>query len=88
MTQLLEKILIEVDKLPLEKQDFIATIILEELEDEQRWDKAFAESQDLLAKLAEEARADIKAGRVKKWKLMSCELISNRRFYCMFSAVV
>lgn len=66
MTQLLEKVLSEVYKLPAEKQDFIATIILEELEDERRWDKAFAESQDLLAKLAEEARADIKAGRVKK----------------------
>lgn len=66
MTQLLEKVLIEVYKLPPEKQDFIATIILEELEDERKWDKTFAESQDLLAKLAEEARTDIKAGRVKK----------------------
>ncbi len=66
MTQLLEKALIEVYKLPPELQDFIAAIILEELEDERRWDKTFAESQDLLAKLAEEAQADIKAGRVKK----------------------
>ena len=66
MTKLLEKVLSEVYKLPAEKQDFIAAIILEELEDERRWDKAFAESQDLLAKLAETARADIKAGRVKK----------------------
>lgn len=66
MTQLLEKVLTEVYKLPPEKQDFIATVILEELEDERKWDKAFAESQDLLAKLAEKARADIKAGRVKK----------------------
>lgn len=66
MTQLLEKALIEVYKLPPELQDFIAAIILEELEDERRWDKTFAESQDLLAKLAEETRADIKAGRVKQ----------------------
>lgn len=66
MTQLLEKALDEVYKLPPEQQDFIATIILEELKDERRWDKTFAESQDLLAKLAEEARADIKAGRVKQ----------------------
>ncbi len=66
MTQLLEKALTEVYKLPPEKQDVIAAIILEELEDEQRWDKAFAESQDLLAKLAQKVRADIKAGRVKK----------------------
>ncbi len=66
MTQLLEKALNEVYKLPPEQQDFIATIILEELEDERRWDKTFAESQDLLAKLAEEARAEIKSGRVKQ----------------------
>ncbi len=66
MTQLLEKVLTEVYKLPPEKQNFIAAIILEELEDERKWDKTFAESQDLLAKLAEEARDDIKAGRVKK----------------------
>lgn len=66
MTKLLEKVLSEVYKLPAEKQDFIASIILEELEDERRWDKTFAESQDQLAKLAQKVRADIKAGRVKK----------------------
>ncbi len=65
MTHLLEKALNEVYKLPPEQQDFIAAIILEELEDERRWDKTFAESQDLLAKLAEEARDEIKAGRVR-----------------------
>ena len=66
MTQLLEKALIAVHKLPPEQQNFIATVILEELEAERRWDKSFAESQDLLAKLAEEARDEIKAGRIKK----------------------
>ena len=66
MTQLLEKALTEVYKLPPEKQDVIAAVILEELEDEQRWDDAFAASQDKLSKLAEKVRADIKAGRVKK----------------------
>ena len=66
MTQLLEKALTEVYKLPPEKQDAIATMILEELEDEQRWDKAFAESQDKLAQLVRKVCADIKAGRTKK----------------------
>lgn len=66
MTQLLEKVLIEVYKLPPEQQDAIAAMILEELEDEQRWDKTFAESQDKLELLAQKVRADIKAGRVKK----------------------
>ncbi len=66
MTQLLEKVLTEIYKLPPERQDAIASIILEELEDERRWDKTFAESQDQLTKLAQKVRADIKAGRVKK----------------------
>ncbi len=65
MTQLLEKVLIEVYKLPPEKQDAIAAVILEELEDERLWDKAFAESQDKLAELARKVRADIKAGRIR-----------------------
>ncbi len=66
MTQLLEKALTEVYKLPLEKQDAIAAVILEELEDDQRWEAAFTTSQDKLAKLAQKVRADIKAGRIKK----------------------
>ena len=41
-------------------------IILEELADEERWSAAFAESQDQLAKLAEKARQDIKAGRFQE----------------------
>ena len=65
MTLLLEKVLTEVYKLPPEKQDAIAAVILEELEDEQLWDKAFAESQDKLAQLARKVRADIKAGRIR-----------------------
>ena len=66
MTQLLEKALTEVYKLPPEKQDAIAALILEELEDERLWDKAFAESQDKLALLARKVRADIKADHIKK----------------------
>lgn len=66
MTRLLEKVLTEVYKLPPEKQNTIAAMILEELEDERLWDKAFAESQDKLSQLARKVRADIKADSVKK----------------------
>ena len=45
MTQLLEEVLTEVHKLPPEKQDAIAAVILEELEDTRLWDKAFFESE-------------------------------------------
>ena len=66
MTQLLEKVLCEVYKLPPEQPDAIAVIIYEELEDERRWDKFLQNRQDQLSKLVEKVRVDIKAGRVKK----------------------
>ena len=66
MTPLLERALSEIYKLSPEEQDAIAAVILEELEDEQRWNKAFAESQDKLAQLAHKVRADIKAGHSQK----------------------
>ena len=66
MTQLLEKALAEIAKLAPEAQDAIAALILEELEDEQRWDAAFAASQSQLTKLAEKVRDDIRADRVRK----------------------
>ena len=58
--------LAEVYKLPPEKQNTIAAVILEELEDERLWDKTFAESQDKLAQLARKVRADIKVDHMKK----------------------
>ena len=66
MTPLLEQALSEVGKLPVTEQDAIAALILEELADEQRWDEAFARSQEPLARLAAKAREDIRAGRVQR----------------------
>jgi hypothetical protein len=66
MTTLLDQAIAEVQKLPPDQQDAIATVILEELEDEQRWNRAFDQSQDALARLAAKTRADIRAGRIKK----------------------
>ena len=65
MTKLLGKALQEVEKLPASEQDAMAAIVLEELASEQRWAESFARSQDKLAKLAEEALAEYKAGRTK-----------------------
>ena len=65
MTQLLEKALGEVAKLPESEQDAVAAMLLEELASEQRWSESFAKSQDLLAKLAEKALAEHAAGRTK-----------------------
>jgi DNA-binding transcriptional regulator YdaS (Cro superfamily) len=63
MTTLLEQALAEVQKLSPEEQDAIASLILEELADETKWSHKFAQTQDTLARLADKARADIRAGR-------------------------
>lgn len=43
-----------------------AMMILEELEDERRWDESFARSPELLAKLAAEAMAKHRAGKTSE----------------------
>jgi aspartate/glutamate racemase len=65
VTQLLEKALAEIHKLSESQQDALASMILEELADERLWEESFARSQDQMAKLAEKARQDIRAGRVR-----------------------
>lgn len=65
MTQLLEKALSEVAKLPASEQDALAAILLDELASEQHWSESFAKSQDVLAKLAEEALAEHDSGQTK-----------------------
>lgn len=65
MTMLLDKAIAAVQQLPPETQDAIATLILEELADDQKWDAAFAQSQDVLTKLAAKARADIRSGKTR-----------------------
>ncbi len=66
MTELLEQAIAQLKTLPANDQDEIAAIILEELEDEVRWDSTFAKSQDVLAKLAAEAMAEYRAGKTQE----------------------
>lgn len=65
MTQLLERAIEEIQRLSTSEQDAIAAVILDELDDEKRWDEAFARSQDQLGRLAAKVRADIRAGKVR-----------------------
>jgi hypothetical protein len=65
MTTLLEQVIAEVKKRPATEQNAIAALILEELEEEARWDESFEKSQDVLAKLAEEALAEDQAGKTQ-----------------------
>lgn len=57
MTELLKQAIKKIENLSDEEQNAIATIILEELEDEMKWEQSFASSHDLLADLAAEAMA-------------------------------
>jgi len=66
MTELLERTIARLKSLPASQQDTIAAMILEELEDEVEWDATFANSQDLLAKLATEAMAEYRAGKTQE----------------------
>jgi hypothetical protein len=66
MTELLEKAIAKVKGLPATEQDAIAAMILEELEDEQQWNDAFAHSQDALAKLASVAMQEYRSGKTQE----------------------
>lgn len=51
-------------KLPPEEQDRIGQWLLSELADEREWDERFCKSQDLLARLADEALEEVARGEV------------------------
>jgi aspartate/glutamate racemase len=63
MTKLLEQAVNKVKTLSDNEQNAIAALILQEIEDDFRWDKSFASRQDILAMLAEEATDEINAGK-------------------------
>ncbi|MDH3317753.1 MAG: hypothetical protein OER43_18565 [Gammaproteobacteria bacterium] len=63
MTKLLNKAIEAAAKLPPEQQDALATLVLDEIASERRWDDAFAKSQDVLAALAKEALEEHAAGQ-------------------------
>jgi len=63
MTRSLDAAIQKLVALPAEEQDRVARWLMEELKDEDHWTHQFAESQDALAQLADEAVADSAAGR-------------------------
>ncbi|MDO8444839.1 MAG: hypothetical protein Q7T53_01835 [Deltaproteobacteria bacterium] len=65
MTQLLEKAFKEASKLPVVDQNALAKWVLEELEAEKKWELMFADSEDVLDNLADEALAAHKKGKTK-----------------------
>ena len=62
VTSALQRAFDEASKLPEREQEFIAALVMEGIESERRWDDAFAESQDVLEKMADETLAEFEAG--------------------------
>lgn len=66
ITKLLERAFTEASKLTEQEQDVFAVWILEELASERLWEKAFANSEDALTRLAEEAITEYRAGQTQE----------------------
>jgi len=67
MSQLMEQAFQKAKQLPESDQEAIASIILQEIESDRRWEELFArpESADLLSRMADEALAGARAGRAR-----------------------
>ena len=62
MTGLFEKAIEAARRLSAAEREALGAIILEEIADEARWAKKFAESQDVLDCLTEEALSELRSG--------------------------
>jgi hypothetical protein len=63
MTQTLERAWETLISLPEDRQEIIANIILDEIQDELHWDNQFSKSEQELRKLANNVRDDIISGK-------------------------
>lgn len=66
MTEKLEQALARVRQLPEDDQNFIAAIIMEELDGDARWDELFANSPDVLKELAAEVDEAARLGKLQE----------------------
>ncbi|UIE40239.1 hypothetical protein [Leptodesmis sichuanensis] len=65
MTQLLQQVIAEIEKLPEDEQDAIAARLLAELEDEKNWKSRFdSTTDDQWDRMAEMVRQEIAAGDI------------------------
>ena len=62
MTKLLDKAFKKASRLPEVEQNNLARWLIEELESDRKWQKLFAESEDVLDMLADEALKEVKKG--------------------------
>ena len=66
MTRLLEQAFQEASRMPEVQQNALAKWLLAELRSEGEWDAAFAESEDTLERLADEALEEKRHGRTSR----------------------
>ena len=66
MTKLLERAFEEASRLPEMDQNALAKWLLDELHSEAKWERTFAESEDLLEKLADEALDEKRKGKTTR----------------------
>ena len=59
MNAALKKAFERAERLPEAMQESLASIILQEIEDESAWDERFAATQDQLGELVRRARAEV-----------------------------
>lgn len=71
MTKLLEQAFKRASELTEVEQNVLAKWVMEELDSEKKWDKAFAGSEDVLEKLADEALNEYKQGKTKHLSLIN-----------------
>jgi len=69
MTKLLEKAFKKAAKLPEVEQNALAKWLIEELESEKEWERRFADSENILERLADEALAAHRKGKTKQMEL-------------------
>lgn len=65
MTELLKKVLARIQRLPPERQDELATWLMQEIEDNDQWETSFAASEDMLEAMANEALKEHAEGKTK-----------------------
>jgi hypothetical protein len=63
MNTRLEEASAQAAQLPPDEQEALAALLLDEIASERLWDQAFAQSQNQIAKLADEALTEFQEGR-------------------------
>ena len=65
MTKLLNSAFKEAESLPKLEQNMFAQFIIDEIHSEKKWDETFANSENLLAELADDAICEYKEGNTE-----------------------